>query len=122
MTDGRLSNEELVAEASRRTLKASGETPAQVAQRVTENIVGGWYRLTDCGDNAIMALLVSELATLQRSAEVMRLALNYALPIVEKYAHTQGDNAAFHAKVTEPIRAALKALPPQQDAKDGATG
>jgi hypothetical protein len=34
-------------------------------------------------------------------------ALAYALPIVEKYAHTQGDNAAFHAELTAPIRAAL---------------
>jgi hypothetical protein len=47
-------------------------------------------------------------------------ALNYALPIVEKYAHTQGDNAAFHAEITAPIRAALSQAQPQpSDEGDG---
>jgi quinolinate synthase len=62
--------------------------------------------------------LAMQIAALQREAEVMTLALNYALPIVEKYAHTQGDNAAFHAKITAPIRAALNE-PPQQPATEG---
>lgn len=55
--------------------------------------------------------LLAHIAAIQQEVEVMRLALNYALPIVEKYAHTQGDNAAFHAKITEPIRAALNGSP-----------
>lgn len=61
------------------------------------------------------------IATLQREAEVMRLALNYALPIVEKYAHTQGDNAAFHAKITEPLRVALNGSP-QATSQTGSDG
>ena len=69
MTDGRLSNEELVSEADRRLLKATGETSVQITKRVAEQIAGEWYGLTDCSDNAIIALLVSELATLQRSAD-----------------------------------------------------
>jgi hypothetical protein len=40
-------------------------------------------------------------------------ALKYALPIIEKYAHTQGDNAAFHAEITAPIRSALSQAQPQ---------
>lgn len=41
-----------------------------------------------------------------------RAALEYALPIVEKWTHTQGDNAEFIAETLEPIREALAALPP----------
>lgn len=40
-------------------------------------------------------------------------ALRYALPLVEKYGHTQGDNAEFHAELTAPIRAALGERPAQ---------
>jgi hypothetical protein len=75
MTDGRLSNEELVSEADRRLLKATGETSVQITKRVAEQIAGEWYGLTDCGDNAIIALLVSELATLQREADEARESL-----------------------------------------------
>jgi hypothetical protein len=108
-SDGRLSNEELHDRA-----QYYDDWAADI-RRLNGTSVDADYA-------AETAFVLRSLATLQRSAEVMRLALNYALPIVEKYAHTQGDNAAFHAKITAPIRAALGALPPQQDAKDGATG
>lgn len=42
-----------------------------------------------------------------RLIATLRDALAYALPIVERYAHTQGDNAEFHAEITKPIREAL---------------
>lgn len=42
-------------------------------------------------------------------------ALKYALKHVEKYAHTQGDNAEFHAEITAPIRAALSKVSQQTD-------
>ena len=46
-------------------------------------------------------------------------ALRYALPLVEKYAHTQGDNAEYHAELTAPIRAALGDGPPTTIAPTG---
>lgn len=46
-------------------------------------------------------------AALIAAAPALYAALEYALPIVERYAHTQGDNAEFHAEITAPIRSAL---------------
>lgn len=62
-------------------------------------------RLTDEEREANAALIAA--------APAMFEALKYALPIIEKYAHTQGDNAAFHAEITAPIRAALSQAQPQ---------
>jgi hypothetical protein len=56
-----ITREELISEANRRLLKATGETSAQITERVAEQIAGEWYGLTDCSDNALIALLVSEL-------------------------------------------------------------
>ena len=38
----------------------------------------------------------------------LRAALEYALPLVKSYAHTQGDSAAYHAELVRPIEDALK--------------
>lgn len=43
-----------------------------------------------------------------RRVEALEAALRYALPLVEKYAWTQGDNPAFHVELAAPIRAALE--------------
>lgn len=51
--------------------------------------------------------LAIENAALRAEVERLRAALLYALPIVEKYGWTQGNNPAFHAELTVPIRAAL---------------
>ena len=97
-SDGRLSNEELADLRAR--------------------LVCEWDASVDARDQAMAAQeavgrLFNHLATLQRSADEMREALKY---IVAASSHLHG-----MGHITGTARRALEALPPQQDAKDGAT-
>lgn len=42
-------------------------------------------------------------------------ALRYALPLLQKYGHTQGDNAEYRAELVAPVLAALSELPASED-------
>lgn len=41
------------------------------------------------------------------AAPELYAAVMHALPLVERWCHTQGDNAEFHAETLAPLRAAL---------------
>lgn len=45
--------------------------------------------------------------------EKLDAAVTHALPLVKSYAHTQGDNADFHASLIAPLLAALGKRPKQ---------
>lgn len=49
----------------------------------------------------------AEIARLSAVVTALVEALQYARPVVQKYAHTQGDSADFHAEIVAPIDAAL---------------
>lgn len=56
--------------------------------------------------NAADDLFAERAAMMTRIAQ-LNAALRYALPILRKYGHTQGDNEAYHAELIAPVVAAL---------------
>lgn len=70
----------------------------------------------DLDHEQVCCLARDRIAYLSRRCRDLENAARYALPIIEKYAHTQGDNAEFHAEIAAPIRLALNPLKDQQHA------
>lgn len=74
----------------------------------SDDVGGDWIATTACGNLEPQhwkgALADAHLIA---SAPDLYAAVVYAVPLVEKWCHTQGDNAEFHAETLAPLRAAL---------------
>ena len=51
--------------------------------------------------------MLTELKDIAATADELLAALEYALPLVERWCHTQGDAQAFHEETVAPINAAI---------------
>ena len=62
--------------------------------------------------------MLTELKDIAATADELLAALEYALPLVERWCHTQGSAQAFHEETVAPIKAAIaKAEPIRPDGK-----